>query len=167
MKREREVDSVDAADLLYEWTVRTRDVLMAHLASIPQATYDQPLPVLAGESVRERQRHIAVCYGVWLGRGLGGMAMTDAIPALDGWRTAADAPVAFAQVDALVARFLARHAGALDRSMTVEAGDERLAVTPRWLLTHPVTHEFHHKGQIVVAVRLLGHPAPDTDLVLP
>jgi uncharacterized damage-inducible protein DinB len=36
--------------------------------------------------------------------------------------------------------------------------------TPAFILLHIVTHAFHHKGQIVAMLRLLGHPAPDTDM---
>jgi uncharacterized damage-inducible protein DinB len=35
---------------------------------------------------------------------------------------------------------------------------------------HPLTHEFHHKGQMLAMGRMLGHPFPpgrDTDLVGP
>lgn len=41
-------------------------------------------------------------------------------------------------------------------------------VSQRWLLLHPITHGFHHKGQMVALGRVLGHPVPgsyDTDLV--
>jgi uncharacterized damage-inducible protein DinB len=36
--------------------------------------------------------------------------------------------------------------------------------SPGFILHHVITHAFHHKGQIVAMFRLLGHPAPDTDL---
>jgi uncharacterized damage-inducible protein DinB len=35
---------------------------------------------------------------------------------------------------------------------------------PAFILLHIITHAFHHKGQIVAMMRLLGHPAPDTDM---
>jgi len=35
---------------------------------------------------------------------------------------------------------------------------------PVFILMHIVTHSFHHKGQMVAMLRLLGYPAPDTDL---
>lgn len=35
---------------------------------------------------------------------------------------------------------------------------------PSFILLHIVTHAFHHKGQIVAMLRLLGNPAPDTDM---
>jgi uncharacterized damage-inducible protein DinB len=36
--------------------------------------------------------------------------------------------------------------------------------SPAFTLLHVITHTFHHKGQVVAMLRLLGHPAPDTDL---
>jgi uncharacterized damage-inducible protein DinB len=36
--------------------------------------------------------------------------------------------------------------------------------TPAFTLLHVITHAFHHKGQMVAMLRLLGHPAPDTDM---
>lgn len=36
--------------------------------------------------------------------------------------------------------------------------------SPAFILLHVITHTFHHKGQIVAMLRILGHPAPDTDL---
>lgn len=36
--------------------------------------------------------------------------------------------------------------------------------SPAFILLHVITHAFHHKGQIVAMVRILGYPAPDTDL---
>lgn len=36
--------------------------------------------------------------------------------------------------------------------------------SPAFILLHVTTHIFHHKGQVVAMLRVLGHPAPDTDL---
>jgi uncharacterized damage-inducible protein DinB len=36
--------------------------------------------------------------------------------------------------------------------------------SPAFILLHVMTHAFHHKGQIVAMLRILGYPAPDTDL---
>jgi uncharacterized damage-inducible protein DinB len=35
---------------------------------------------------------------------------------------------------------------------------------PAFILLHVITHTFHHKGQMATMFRILGHPAPDTDL---
>jgi uncharacterized damage-inducible protein DinB len=36
--------------------------------------------------------------------------------------------------------------------------------SPAFIVLHVITHAFHHKGQIVAMLRILGYPAPDTDL---
>jgi uncharacterized damage-inducible protein DinB len=36
--------------------------------------------------------------------------------------------------------------------------------SPGFILLHVITHAFHHKGQVVAMLRILGYPAPDTDL---
>ena len=49
----------------------------------------------------------------------------------------------------------------LDRYPVSWIGPQR---TPGFILLHLITHGFHHKGQIVAMLRLLGYPAPDTDM---
>ena len=36
--------------------------------------------------------------------------------------------------------------------------------SPAYILLHVITHAFHHKGQIVAMLRIVGCPAPDTDM---
>ena len=36
--------------------------------------------------------------------------------------------------------------------------------SPAFIVLHVITHAFHHKGQVVAMLRILGYPAPDTDL---
>ena len=37
-------------------------------------------------------------------------------------------------------------------------------ITPALMLSHIITHGFHHKGQVVAMCRLMGYPPPETDL---
>jgi len=71
----------------------------------------------------------------------------------------------FDETDRLVAEFL-DHFKQLDKPVTNTANNGRsLTVTPLELFTHMITHEFHHKGQIMTMCRLLGHVPPDTDVI--
>jgi len=36
--------------------------------------------------------------------------------------------------------------------------------SPAFIILHVITHTFHHKCQMATMFRMLGHPAPDTDL---
>ncbi|MEH6996494.1 DinB family protein, partial [Neobacillus drentensis] len=42
---------------------------------------------------------------------------------------------------------------------------ELLSITPRKLLLHTITHECHHKGQIVAMLRQMGYEPPNTDVL--
>ncbi|WP_407543193.1 DinB family protein (plasmid) [Deinococcus radiomollis] len=80
----------------------------------------------------------------------------------------------FAQVDALLERALAcnrmESGEAFDcvgmAGDCVDKAGNRRRLTARWVVLHPITHEFHHKGQVVTLLRKLGHPVT-VDLDLP
>ncbi len=36
---------------------------------------------------------------------------------------------------------------------------------PAWVTLHMLTHEFHHKGQMMLAARSLGYSPPDLDFI--
>jgi uncharacterized damage-inducible protein DinB len=150
---------------MYEWIRRTREVIFRYCESLPVAVYRQSLPAFGPESIRDLHVHAAQCYLAWLGR----FAMGEEVAEPDGEDVAATRRL-FARADDAVERFLGRFWAFPDRPLqgTVSWRAEPLTVTPRWLLTHAVTHEFHHKGQMVKLGRLLGHPvATDADLALP
>ncbi|MFD1038385.1 DinB family protein [Virgibacillus byunsanensis] len=75
----------------------------------------------------------------------------------------------FKETDNLVQEFLQEYAGQwyLAISSTVSWQEKPIDFTILWLFTHTITHEFHHKGQIVKMGRLLGYNPPDTDLIEP
>jgi uncharacterized damage-inducible protein DinB len=74
----------------------------------------------------------------------------------------------FKETDILVHEFLNEYKGKLNHTVhvTFNSGGS-LEITPLWLFTHTITHEFHHKGQIVKVGRQLGYVPPDTDLIEP
>ena len=155
------VDHPPAGDLadLYGWVRQTREVLFRYAADLPAAVlrrkhdgfFDSMLGLMA---------HVAECYLRWtgnVGQGLEAIELPRPVRELD------DVRALFRRVDDVVLEALASD---LDRSVTWR--DRTL--TLRWLVAHPITHEFHHKGQIASLGRILGHPVPegtDLDLVLP
>lgn len=73
--------------------------------------------------------------------------------------------VQFAEVDELVQRFLYEHDNRWYEPIEQDESWQGYpkAPTPLLLFTHTVTHEFHHKGQIVSMARHLGYPPPADD----
>lgn len=49
--------------------------------------------------------------------------------------------------------------------LNIPRRDGSVTTTPLTIFTHVITHEFHHKGQILSKGRRLGHLPPDTDII--
>ncbi len=155
---------------LYGWVKRTREILFEYTQSLPNDVYILEKPEFAYGSIRNVHAHVAQCYLWWIGRiGLhldwatiepNPSSLTD-IPAMRQQFRTVDTVVeqaleAFTTPDVIFERHHPRHGA--------------LKLTQRWLVMHPITHEFHHKGQLLAMGRMLGHPLPsnaDADLVLP
>jgi uncharacterized damage-inducible protein DinB len=71
----------------------------------------------------------------------------------------------FDETDKLVAEFLNHFKQSAQPATNMANSGNLLTVTPLELFTHMITHEFHHKGQIMTMCRLLGHIPPDTDVI--
>lgn len=152
---------------LYPWVKFSRERVFAWAESLPDGVYTQERPDFAYGSLRNVQAHIADCYVAWVGvRGLGeehGWVDTAVVPDVAAMRRV------YAGVDAMMARAFDQFTTP-DEVFDLSWRDEVLQVTQRWLVMHPVTHEFHHKGQMLTMGRVLGHPhppGPDTDLGSP
>lgn len=153
---------------VYGWVKLTREGLLAFCDSLSLSVYTAEREGFGWGSIRNTLIHVADCYRFWLAeKALGQDAAgyeAGKCPDVPAARRVLEA------ADAAVARFCDAFAGdAFFRplSLKVRWQPGPMVVTPLWLLTHTVTHEFHHKGQIVAFGRLWGHPAPETDLALP
>jgi len=53
----------------------------------------------------------------------------------------------------------------IQRKIPWRVAEEIISITPSKLLMHTITHEFHHKGQIVAMARQMGYESPNTDVL--
>ncbi len=154
--------------LVYDWVKETRKGLLEYAATLPPAVFTQERHDFGWGSIRNLLVHVADCYRFWLAE----TAMNDPRPAFEPSAYPGAKAVAelFGETDRLASVFLARWPGARmgeTLSLRVKWAKDPLVVSPLWLLTHTITHEFHHKGQAVALGRVLGCPPPETDLSLP
>lgn len=159
---------MESITTLYQWVHDTREVLFAYCETLPPGVYTEAHPGFAGKSIRDLHVHVAGCYTSWLGSV--GLEEGHARLRPEDHPDVAAVRRSFAVADTLVERLAERFAGQLDARLQrkVRWQEAPVSVTPLWLLSHTITHEFHHKGQIVSLGRQLGHPVGvDTDLALP
>jgi len=72
----------------------------------------------------------------------------------------------YKEVDQLMEEFLQHFSGSLDEPMPLfRPNGSALTRSPFELFTHVITHEFHHKGQVVSMSRQLGYTPVDTDVI--
>jgi len=73
----------------------------------------------------------------------------------------------FEQADLIVNDFLTIYSDNYLKSQTkyIARKGIKLTLSPLQLFTHVITHEFHHKGQMLTMSRLLGYIPADTDAI--
>jgi uncharacterized damage-inducible protein DinB len=145
----------------YDLAKRTRTKVLDWLEILPPEVFTLEHEPFAFGSLRNIYVHVADCYLGW-----GGEVGLKHKPVEIKVNNVNDLRSTFDEVDATVAKALETF---VDPDKPFTSPSEQ-TLTPRWLILHTITHEFHHKGQALALARVLGHPHPgnpDTDLVVP
>jgi uncharacterized damage-inducible protein DinB len=142
-----------------------RGALLDYCATLAPADLLAPVPTFNDQSMRDLLVHVVRTYQYWLGQ----VGLQRSEP-LSYPPDAPDLPALrqlFAAVDALVAEFGAHAAGRWleEAPYALPPAGRTRPFTPLQLLTHAMTHEFHHKGQVLTMSRLLGYVPIDTDVI--
>lgn len=138
-------------------------LLMGHIETVPDELRHQPIAGFGHPSVWSQLVHILTCEEGWVHD----LENKD----FPGWYEQ-DCPTMSAL---LQAKDRIREASRIYLSnLTEEQLNTTLAKrpvdwggelrSPAFIMLHVITHAFHHKGQVVAMLRMLGYPAPDTDL---
>ncbi|RAK65118.1 DinB family protein [Hymenobacter edaphi] len=149
----------------YALVQSARGALLDYCAALAPADFVVPLPAFNDSSIRSLLLHTANTYRHWLGVVARQHPRTyfdvAAMPDVAAARTC------FATVDALMLDFLAYAAGREQQAapLAVPGRPAPLSFTPLQLFTHVITHEFHHKGQVLSMSRQLGYVPVDTDVI--
>ncbi|MGN7166928.1 DinB family protein [Paenibacillus cellulositrophicus] len=73
----------------------------------------------------------------------------------------------FSEIDKMVERFLQENSHRPNEHIVGEipslGSQQEYSILQ--LMTHVMTHEFHHKGQIMTMGRMLGYTPPDADVI--
>lgn len=139
----------------YGMIKRTRESLFKFCEKMSPEDYAKEVEALGGTSIRNLHVHVADCYRVWLGTRTLGKSISKIKP--ESITNVLQMRELFKGTDALVDEFLNEFRNQWDP--TIQAGwqSESVELTELWLFTHCITHEFHHRGQIVKLGRQLGY----------
>ena len=108
--------------------------------------------------------HIGNTYEGWLARRV--LARNINFTPYESLSTVTACRTFFAGIDLLVEEFLTIFEDDYYRTLApLVINDQTITFTPLKVFMHVITHEFHHKGQILSISRLLGYTPVDTDVL--
>lgn len=148
----------------YDHVLSARDNLFDYCAKVSPADFVKPHHAVGrGGSIRNLLAHNAYTYHFWLGENLFDEQVEypeyNIYPDLDSIKHL------YEKADVYINAFLnrIRGDGNFDFVFRTDSGERRGNALK--LFTHLITHEFHHKGQIVSISRAHGYTPIDTDIM--
>ncbi len=123
----------------------------------------QPIPSFNDKNFLYFLVHVNQVYLHWIGK-LALDAHKDYIIESD-VTTLNQVKVLFKATDELMESFFKKYDDQWDLKINKFFSNRQINTTPLELFTHVITHEFHHKGQMMTMARLMGHIPPDADVI--
>ncbi|WP_342542972.1 DinB family protein [Paenisporosarcina sp. FSL H8-0542] len=154
----------------YEWVKQTREIVFDFCSELEPDDFTRQVDGFGFQSIRDSLVHISDCYYAWLGSYILLKTKKPLTVKEDLSEKGLDEiKVRFNQVDAFVNEVFEVFSNQMDvpieREIPWRVGGEIISMTPAKLLMHVITHEFHHKGQIVAMARQMGYEPPNTDVL--
>ena len=116
-----------------------------------------------GGSIRNLLVHIANVYEFWIAKNA--LAKEITFTSYQSKQNINEIIALFEQVDIFMQEFLELFRQDETIQIEYELNGNQNSVSVLKLFTHVITHEFHHKGQILSLSRHLGYIPVDTDII--
>lgn len=147
----------------YNFVTSSRQVLLEYCERISEKDFVAENPSFGRGSIRNLLVHIGNTYEFWIGRQA--LHLEKDFTAYNTIQEALQAKDLFLTIDLLVTRFIDVYSGKPLEDLLFEINKQRVRASPLKLFTHVITHEFHHKGQILSLSRHFGYIPIDTDII--
>ncbi|SEN92170.1 Uncharacterized damage-inducible protein DinB (forms a four-helix bundle) [Amphibacillus marinus] len=153
----------------YQWVKQTRKHLLDQCKVIANEDLNKYLGFGFG-SIKDMLCHVAECYHAWLGsfvldevtkpvyskQEIDNMSITD----IERYFYQADH-----YVEKVLSKSSSQQGEQIKRQLPWSTEGDVVSRSAIQLVMHAVTHEFHHKGQIAMMLRLLGYIPRNTDVI--
>lgn len=147
----------------YEWVKESRAVLLAYCKTITPEDFVRTNSNFGRGSISNLLAHMANTYKFWLGEHAFKREMKYSEYPSELLVTEIEA--LFEEVDRLVSDFITSFQNNLLQEVSFTIDGRLGSTTVFRLFTHVITHEFHHKGQVLSLSRHLGYIPADTDIM--
>jgi uncharacterized damage-inducible protein DinB len=147
----------------YEFIKSSRSVLLDYCSKISGPDFLKEHTHFGRGSVRNLLVHIGNTYEFWIGeQALDKQVNYLPYAAVTSVKEAADY---LSTIDMLVNSFAEKYHENYMNDLRLSIGSKPVTASPLKLFTHVITHEFHHKGQILSISRHMGYTPVDTDII--
>lgn len=148
----------------YELVRESRKVLFTYCKTISPIDFVKENGSFGrGGSIRNLLVHIANIYEFWIAKH--GLNKNIIFTSYDSKESITDIIDLFDAVDIIMYEFIESLERPGTEQVYYEINGVRNSVGLLKLFTHVITHEFHHKGQILSISRHLGYTPVDTDII--
>lgn len=149
----------------YDLIRQRRETLFSYCESLSGEHLVTNVSTFGDRSISYLLVHIANTYLFWIGDFPG--VEKSRVAVAEDYASVGRIRDLYSEVDKTVEKFLKVFAPSLEQAITNKLPNRNfeLTITPLQLFTHVITHEYHHKGQILTMSRHLGYTPIDTDII--
>jgi uncharacterized damage-inducible protein DinB len=146
----------------YELVKSSRKVLLEYCKTLSGKDFLIENSTFGRGSVRNLLVHIGNTYEFWIGHSLDKNIKFTEYNSIE---NVIAAEGFFSNINSLVEEFIIVYPEKDMIDIEIDLHGKVIVASPLKLFTHVITHEFHHKGQILSLSRHLGYEPVDTDVV--
>lgn len=147
----------------YNFVTSSRSLVLEYVATMSGTDFISSTPTFGRGSVRNLLVHICDTYQFWIAKNA--LGLNPEFKPYDRYNDPAACAAYFKTVDVSMALFMTRFADDYLCTIPVLQDDTARNISPLQLFSHVLTHEFHHKGQLMSLSRELGYTPVDADII--
>jgi uncharacterized damage-inducible protein DinB len=150
-------------NIQYELVISSRSVLLNYCHLINDRDFVMENSSFGRGSIRNLLVHICNTYEFWIGKQ--SLKKDTPIKEYNTITTVCEVEIYFDEINDLIDEFIFIYSDQYLNQLSLNINSKNLNTNPLKLFTHVITHEFHHKGQILSLSRHLGYIPVDTDVI--
>jgi len=147
----------------YGFVLFSRNTMLEYIKTISAEDFVTDNSTFGRGSIRNLLVHICDTYSAWIGERTLGYNINYA--SFETYKNLDDCISYFDKVDGYMHQFFEKLKSDHEQEIDIFRNGETLKISPLRLFTHVITHEFHHKGQIMSLSRHLGYTPVDADII--
>lgn len=147
----------------YELVLFSRRTILDYIKTISEEDFLSENSTFGRGSIRNLLVHICDTYASWIGERT--LKNNIVYKPFEAYKSFNDCLLYFELINTYLNEFIIRFDNDYLTALEIIRNENTMKLSPLQLFTHVITHEFHHKGQIMSLSRHLGYHPVDADII--